>query len=389
MKRILMLSIVLTICFSQMAYAAPTVILDGEPVLFSISPINDNGRVQVPLRDTFEALGAVVGWDGRTKTITAEKGSDEIKLVIGGQAYVNGREVKLDTPAKIVQGYTMVPLRFAAESLNCSVSWNGTAETVTVSSKESETPIQPQANLYDGYQEARYYLDKIGFDTGNRDSANKGGQAVLTASSIILFQYKMGLRITGQFDANTKAALEQCTEGGWTHGEIMKLEGRQLQPLSDSPEVNGMLSKNIMTAIPVVNERKALLPEITAVGWASLVQAAAKDHKNDMSRFLLKSWDAGYRSYLEQVNGFNKNGPALNSIPGTSPHGWGRGIDLNTSDPQTGRAQSHELKWLEKNAAEFSFYPCHHSLDNIPWEPYFPDGSINFYETWHWNYRPE
>lgn len=383
MKRILLLSIVLTICFSQIASAAPTVVFNSEPVLFSISPFIDNGRVLVPLRGTFEALGAVVRWDSRTGTVTAEKGTAEIKLIIGGQAYVNGREVKIDTPAGIIQGHTMVPLRFAAESLGCSVAWNATADTATIS---LNTPIQPQANLYDGYREAQYYLNKIGFNTG---SSKQGEQAVLTASSIILFQYKMDLRITGQFDENTKAALEQCTEGGWNYSEIMKLEGRQLQPLSDNPEDNGMLSKNIMTAIPVVNERKALLPEITAVGWASLVQAAAKDHNNDMSRFLLKSWDAGYRSYLEQVNGFNKNGPALNSIPGTSPHGWGRGIDFNTSDPQTGKAQSYEMKWLEKNAADFSFYPCNHSLDNIPWEPYFPDGRINFYETWHWNYRPE
>jgi LAS superfamily LD-carboxypeptidase LdcB len=379
----------MTLCFSQNVSAAPTVVIEGEPVLFKLAPFIDNGRIQVPLRDVFEAVGAEVRWDGKAHSITAEKDSTEIKIIIGGRAFIDGQEVKLNTPARIIEGYTMVPLRFAAESMDCKVDWNGATETVTISSNTSGTIIKPFSSLYDDHQKAQFYLSKMGFITGNYESKNNSEQVVLTASSIILFQYKMGLRITGQFDTDTKAALEQCIEGGWNYDDIMKLEGKRLQPLSDNPEDNGRLSKNIMTVIPVIKERKAFLPEITAVGWATLVQAAAKDPKNNMDRFLLKSWDSGYRSYEEQVSGFNTKGPALNAKPGTSPHGWGIGIDLNTSDPQTGRAQSIELRWLEKHAAELSFTPCNRAVDGGRWEPYFPDGGINFYETWHWNYRPE
>ncbi|MFX4260924.1 stalk domain-containing protein [Pelotomaculum propionicicum] len=388
MKRILLLSIVLTIGFSQIASATPTVLLDGKPVQFSSPPVIENGSVLVPLRAIFEAVGAVVWWNDATQSVTAEKGSTRIKLIVGGPSYINGQEVKLNTPAKVIGGHTMVPLRFISESLECRVDWDGARETVTIYSDMPGTAVQPSPGIYNDYQKAQGYLTILGFNTGSRDSESIDGQVVLTSSSLILFQFKMGLKITGLFDADTRSALEQCCINGRTYSEIMKLEGKQLDPLSNNPALNGRLDRSKMAVIPSDKGPHALLPEITAVGWATLVQAAAKDPNNDMNCFKANKSTSGYRSYEEQVNLFDEDGSATAAVPGNSPHGWGRAIDFNTSDPQTGRAQSYELKWLEKNAAAYSFTPLNHAVDDRSWEPYFTDGKINFYETWHWNYRP-
>jgi len=87
----------------------------------------------VPLRAIFQALGATVNWDGATQTVTAAKGQTSVKLQIGSQtAYVNGRVVTLQVPGRIIQGNTMVPLRFVSEALGASVQWNGAAQTITI-----------------------------------------------------------------------------------------------------------------------------------------------------------------------------------------------------------------------------------------------------------------
>jgi hypothetical protein len=46
-----------------------------------------------------------------------------IRLEIGGKAYVNGIENPIDVPAQIINGRTLVPVRFIAENLGCDVSF--------------------------------------------------------------------------------------------------------------------------------------------------------------------------------------------------------------------------------------------------------------------------
>ena len=45
--------------------------------------------------------------------------------------YVNGDEIA-DASALTYDGYTMVPVRFVAEKLGCTVVWNGETNTVTI-----------------------------------------------------------------------------------------------------------------------------------------------------------------------------------------------------------------------------------------------------------------
>ena len=53
-----------------------------------------NDRTLVPLRAIFEALGAEVEWDDATRTVTATKGQDTVKLTIDDtKLYKNGQPV--------------------------------------------------------------------------------------------------------------------------------------------------------------------------------------------------------------------------------------------------------------------------------------------------------
>lgn len=107
--------------------------LNGQILQFDVPPQIVSGRTMVPLRAIFEALGATVGWDEQTRTITGQRGARTVVLQINNQlAWVDGGAVTLDAPAIIWAGRTLVPTRFIAESLGAEVGWNQQTRTVSV-----------------------------------------------------------------------------------------------------------------------------------------------------------------------------------------------------------------------------------------------------------------
>lgn len=110
--------------------------LDGKELTFDVQPIIDKGSTFVPQRAIFEALGASVKWNEKTQTVTATKGINTVTLVIGGKAYINGISTPMNVPARIVDGKTLVPLRFVSEAMNCKVDWVAAAQTVMINSDQ-------------------------------------------------------------------------------------------------------------------------------------------------------------------------------------------------------------------------------------------------------------
>ena len=125
------------------------VYIGGEKQSYEQPPVNSNGNVLVPLRAIFESLGATVEWDSSTQTVTATKEGRTVVLTIGSKtAYINGAAVTLSAEPQLVNGYTMVPVRFVSEAFGGEVEWNGEASSVVVfqngpsvpTSAESEQP---------------------------------------------------------------------------------------------------------------------------------------------------------------------------------------------------------------------------------------------------------
>lgn len=96
-------------------------------------PVIVGDRTLVPLRAIFETLGADVGWDDLTKTVTANRDDLTVSLAIGSdKLYVNGAEKIIDVPAQIINSRTMVPIRAIAESFGCKVDWNDKNKSVII-----------------------------------------------------------------------------------------------------------------------------------------------------------------------------------------------------------------------------------------------------------------
>ncbi|SFJ82985.1 Protein of unknown function [Paenibacillus sp. UNC496MF] len=101
-------------------------------------PVNNNGRVLVPMRIISEKLNATVQFTAMNQPIIIKRGNDTVQFTIGNtQAYVNGRSVQLDVPAKVIDGLSYAPISFVAKGLGTDVQWEGFARVVVVEEKHA------------------------------------------------------------------------------------------------------------------------------------------------------------------------------------------------------------------------------------------------------------
>lgn len=109
------------------------VLLNGKYLEMDTNPVIINDRTLVPMRAIFEALGAKVSWDGATSTATAVKGFEKMTVQIGATYLTkDGKVYNLDSPARIVNSRTLVPVRAISEAFGFSVGWDGNSRTVII-----------------------------------------------------------------------------------------------------------------------------------------------------------------------------------------------------------------------------------------------------------------
>ncbi|WIF94461.1 copper amine oxidase N-terminal domain-containing protein [Caminicella sporogenes] len=116
--------------------------INGKLIEFDVPPTIINGRTLVPVRAIFELFFLDVEWDGKTQTINAyDKYGNKIKMRINDKiAYVNGMKYELDVPPTIINGRTLVPVRFIAENFNTIVNWDGETRTVKMVTRRIINP---------------------------------------------------------------------------------------------------------------------------------------------------------------------------------------------------------------------------------------------------------
>jgi hypothetical protein len=110
-----------------------TVVLNGRPVQFGVAPFIRDGRLQCEFRTLFEHTGATVSWQSETRTAQSVTEGLRVEIPIGSRiARVNGQPVDLGTTAIIMEGRTIVPVRFFAGATNCAVGWDSRTQVASL-----------------------------------------------------------------------------------------------------------------------------------------------------------------------------------------------------------------------------------------------------------------
>jgi hypothetical protein len=125
----------------------PTVTIGGEQINFKVAPSIEDGTTLVQFRPIFEKLGLGIKWDGDKKQITGSKEGLDIVLTIGSTtATVNGKEITLQKAPKIIDGNTIIPLRFVGESAGNEVKFNKNTMAITINQREV-VQVTPEPNV--------------------------------------------------------------------------------------------------------------------------------------------------------------------------------------------------------------------------------------------------
>ena len=116
--------------------------VNGKSVETQVPPTIIDGRTMVPVRDIFEACGAKVNWDANTKTITGEKGNTTVVMQIdSNMLFINEKVTEMDATPVIIDGRTLAPARYVAESFGGIVDWNAEDKVVMIDVDDSDEDV--------------------------------------------------------------------------------------------------------------------------------------------------------------------------------------------------------------------------------------------------------
>ncbi len=163
----MILTIIFTISINSFAFAGIMLNYDGKSVPYNADPItlkiNDkvvdqstlpmqpiiiDGTTLVPVREVFEALGAIVDYKDATKEVFVGYNKRLITMAIDDKTYyINENSNSFSIPPKIINNKTMIPLRAVSEGMGLNVSWDNSTRTISISEKTTttnpETPTTP------------------------------------------------------------------------------------------------------------------------------------------------------------------------------------------------------------------------------------------------------
>ena len=149
---------------------------NGQAIAFpDQKPLLKDSRTLVPIRPIAESLGFDVEWNGETRTVVIRKGHDQVRLVVSQKiARKNAEMISLDVPTQIVNGRTMVPVRFIAEALQYEVNWDQSSQTVSITDPAlpgqavrpaEQLPAAPQAQPQENTGQPAQQVELV--DTGS------------------------------------------------------------------------------------------------------------------------------------------------------------------------------------------------------------------------------
>jgi hypothetical protein len=161
--------------------ASINITVNGEAVDFGdVQPVVIDDYTYVPVRPVFEKLGEVT-WDEETKAVTLTNGDAELTIyTVQGEAVAGGENFEMEQKPVIIDGRTMLPVREPAGYLGANIGWDEETKTVSLSTDgyiedngDSEEALASFIESIKGkpLPEASYiFYEETAFDTLDMDS---------------------------------------------------------------------------------------------------------------------------------------------------------------------------------------------------------------------------
>jgi hypothetical protein len=108
------------------------VTVNGTEVALEVPSRIVNDRTMVPVSFLTRQMGFPVRWDELTRQVYIGEQEEIVLTIDSSTALMDGELFELDAPAMIENGRTLVPLSFISRALGADVEWNGDTRSVTV-----------------------------------------------------------------------------------------------------------------------------------------------------------------------------------------------------------------------------------------------------------------
>lgn len=239
--------------------------MDGQALTFPDTQpqLMYSDNVMIPVRPVLERMGGEVHWNGATNTITANVKGKEIELKIYEPvATVDGKYVDLQNAPVMVDGRTVIPMRFLVDAFGAQVNWSEADKQVSIDTNggvaQEVTPAEPsqEVTLYEG-QTIPVVLDRP------LDSYNNQEGDTFTATVNSDEEYgaiPSGTRVEGHVVAvnpaigNQMGSLELAFDQMiFPNGETLAIDGSPLTLYND-PDQSGPYDTSPMIEMRVNRE---------------------------------------------------------------------------------------------------------------------------------------
>jgi len=118
----------------ELVIGQKTAYIGDEAKTLPVTPyVEGAGYTMLPFRFIGEALGADIGWESSSQTVSYQLGDKVMELQIGSKtATIDGQEIQLDAAPTLKGAHTVVPVRVVSEGLGARVTWDDSTQTVTI-----------------------------------------------------------------------------------------------------------------------------------------------------------------------------------------------------------------------------------------------------------------
>ena len=182
------------------------VMINGSYLKSDVEAMTINDRTYVPLRAICEAFNIMeIQWDDKYYKATVVSGDKELIFPINTyEIVVNEEPVEMDSPIVVVEGRTMVPVRFISEIFGFNVGWDDRYFTVNID--HESFPVNPDRleDRFYTYEEVLVFSKLLMKEAGSVSYETKHGVASVVMNQLNLTDFADSIYGIIFFDNGTR-----------------------------------------------------------------------------------------------------------------------------------------------------------------------------------------